>query len=137
MPVLDSCHSQVVNALRKDGWTVAEKPRYIGDAETETFVYIDIEAHYQPNGAARSMYVEVKCFPGKNPTQELYIALGQYLIYRTLLAKQAIVVPLYLAAPQTVYATIFNSVIRQTLRDNRIMLIVVDLETETIVQWIE
>jgi hypothetical protein len=140
MPALDSCHFQVVHALRKAGWSLADKPKYIDDVETETFVYIDIEASYKPNGAVgetRQIYVEVKCFPGKNVTQEVYIALGQYLIYRALLARQAIPVPLYLAVPSTAYATTFNAVFRRALHDNRIMMVVVDLETETIVQWIE
>jgi hypothetical protein len=66
----------------------------------------------------------------------VYIALGQYLIYRALLTKQALAVPLYLAVPQATYEATFNAVFRQALLDNRIMMIVVDLEMETIVQWI-
>ncbi len=29
MPALDSCHPQVVNALRKAGWDVNDKPLYL------------------------------------------------------------------------------------------------------------
>ncbi|MBX3083925.1 MAG: hypothetical protein KF716_19980 [Anaerolineae bacterium] len=140
MPVLDSCHHQISRALRRDGWTIADKPKYIGDAETEIFVYIDIEAFRDPNGSpleTRTIYVEVKCFPRKNVTQEIYIALGQYLIYRALLEKQAIAVPLFLAVPQPIYEATFNTVFRKALHDSGIMMIVVDLETETIVQWIK
>ena len=140
MPALDSCHEQVVRALRKDGWLVADKPKYIDDSETETFVYIDIEASHKPNGAtteARQIYVEVKCFPRKNVSQELYITLGQYLMYRALLEKQIIRIPLYLAMPKTIYEDAFNDIFRRALHTNRIMVIVVDLETETIVRWLE
>lgn len=140
MPALDSCQNQIVRALRQDGWTIADKPKYIADPDTETFVYIDIEAFRDPNGTpseARTIYVEVKCFPGKNTTQEIYIALGQYLIYRALLAKQTINVPLYLAVPKLIYEATFNAVFRKALHDSGIMMIVVDLVTETIVQWIK
>jgi XisH protein len=140
LPALDSCHAQVVRALRKAGWTIADKPKYIGDAQTETFVYIDIEAIYQGNNEiARSstIYVEVKCFPRKNATQEVYIALGQYLIYRAILDKQAVEVQLYLAVPRTFFEATFAALFRQVLQDNRIMVVVVDLATETIVEWIE
>jgi hypothetical protein len=119
---------------------VADKPKYVDDADTETFVYIDIEAVQESNGLSaqpRHIYVEVKCFPGRNSTQEVYIALGQYLIYRALLARQDIAVPIYLAIPSTVFVDAFNAVFRRALRDNRIMMLVVDLETETITQWIE
>jgi XisH protein len=130
----------VVRALRKAGWTIADKPKYIGDAEAETFVYIDIEAvasSTDVNTRSRLIFVEVKCFPRKSTTQEVYIALGQYLIYRALLANQTDEVPLYLAVPRTTYEAQFNAIFRRAIRDNRIMTIVVDLETETIVEWIE
>jgi hypothetical protein len=140
LPALDSCHFQVVRALRKDHWKVTDKPKYIDDSDSEMFVYIDIEAVQETNGgetSPRQIYIEVKCFPGKNSTQEIYISLGQYLIYRALLARQEIRAPLYLAIPHTVYESAFNMVFRQALQDNRIMVVVVDLESETIVQWIE
>jgi len=140
LPALDSCHAQIVNALRKDGWIIADKPKYIGDAVSETFVYIDIEASSKPNGAtseSREIYVEVKCFPRKNSTQEVYIALGQYLIYRTLIGMQGLGVALFLAVPRAAYEATFHTVLRQAAVDNRIMMIVVDTDSETIVQWIE
>jgi hypothetical protein len=140
LPKLDNCHEQIVRALSKDSWIISDKPKYVADAETEMFVYIDIEAHMKPNGSeaqTRLIYVEVKCFPGKNPSQEVYIALGQYLTYRALLKRQAILVPLFLAIPKTVHQATINAVLRQALHDNHIMLIVVDLDREVIVEWIE
>jgi hypothetical protein len=138
MPALDKCHFQVVRALQKTGWTVSEKPRYVLDEETDTFIFIDVDATQGTNGAVvHRIYVEVKCFPGHNASQELYIAFGQYLIYRTLLARQAISIPFYLAVPQTAYETIFSALVHETIRENRIKLIIVDLETETVQQWIE
>jgi hypothetical protein len=138
MPALDHCHFQIARALQKAGWVVSDKPKYVTDEETDTFIVVDIEALNTANGAqARRIYVEVKCFPGHNPTQELYIALGQYFFHRTLLSRQAIALPFYLAVPHTVYDTVFNAIVQQLCQEQRIMVIVVDVETETIRQWID
>ena len=138
MPAYDSCHFQMARALQKAGWIVSDRPKYIVDDETDIFIVVDIEAHLRTNGAeGRRIYVEVKCFPGQNATQELYIAFGQYMLYRTLLSRQDIGVPVYLAVPQAAYEIVFNPVIQQMCRENHIMMIVVDLETETVLQWIE
>jgi hypothetical protein len=72
VPVLDSCHSQIVNALRKDGWNVSPKSPYI--LAPDMAIYVDIAARRSANGSGdpAEIYVEVKCLPGHNITQELY-----------------------------------------------------------------
>jgi hypothetical protein len=80
----------------------------------------------------------VKCFPDPdNTTRDLYTAFGQYLIYRVILAEVEENAPLYLAIPETAYNNIFDSTIQRAIRDNGIKLMIVNLETELIVQWIE
>lgn len=69
--------------------------------------------------------------------RELYVAFGQYIIYRAVLAEQDITFPLYLAVPDQVYTTIFDSTVRRAINDNRVRLIVVNIDVEAIVQWIE
>jgi hypothetical protein len=136
VPAIDSCQKQVVNALGKDGWTIAPNPPYLDDQKTA--IYIDIEATRPTNGSQedRHIYVEVKCFPGHNATQELYIAFGQYIIYRAFLAQESITVPLFLAVPRTNYDERFHPAIRKAIKDNQVKLIIVDIETGTIVQWL-
>jgi hypothetical protein len=73
--------------------------------------------------------------PQQNP--ELYIALGQYVLYRAFLAKKGLSTPLYLAIPSTIYNRAFNAIIQQACRDNHFKLVLIDLETETVVQWLE
>jgi hypothetical protein len=46
-------------------------------------------------------------------------------------------VPLYLALPIEVYVTIFDTTARRAVRDNMIKLLIVNLELERIVEWIE
>jgi hypothetical protein len=133
MPKLDKCHPKVVQALQKDGWTVNPKPKRRTTPNSDMIIHIDLEA-WKAN--TQRIFVEVKCFPKKNKTQELHIALGQYILYRGFLAEQGETTPLYLAVPEPVYADQFNAIIRQTILDNAIKVVVIDLAQEVIVQWI-
>ena len=59
------------------------------------------------------------------------------MIYRTALAQRNLNFPLYLAVPEAVYHNVFDPVVYQTIVDNNIKMLVVNIDTETIVQWIE
>lgn len=137
MPRLDDCHEQVVHALEKDGWSVDHRPRRL--IHEERLVFIDIQAAKGVNGSRQQILLaEVKCFPDRErTTQELYIAFGQYIIYRALLAQEEINLPLYLAVPLDAYGDIFDSTVQRAISDNKIKLVIVNLETETIAQWRE
>jgi hypothetical protein len=138
LPTLDSCHFQIAHALRNDGWKVVEKPTYIDATDATKPIYIDLAASKGSNGTeGRQVYIEVKCFPGKNETQETYIAFRQYIIYRALLAEQEIFVPLYLAGPSTIVNKQITNIVWRAVRDNGIKLLIVDVLMETITQWIE
>lgn len=136
MPALDSCHPHIVHALEKDGWLVSERsPSVSHEGRT---VFIDIFAARANNGHSQQvLLVEVKCFPDReSTTRDLYTALGQYLIYRSLLAERDIDTPLYLALPQSAYDEIFDVTVQRAIRDNRINMVIVHLDTEVIVRWI-
>jgi hypothetical protein len=80
----------------------------------------------------------VKCFPDENSTTtDLYNAIGQYLVYRAMLIETEIALPLYLTVPDTIFEKVFDAAIQRVIKDNRIDVIVIDLEQEEIVQWIE
>jgi hypothetical protein len=133
----DNCHHQVVRALEKDGWQVEDVPLRL--ELPERTVYIDIEASRKTNGSRQQvMLAEVKCFPSsKATTTELYIAVGQYIIYRAILIEMRIPTPVYLAVPEDVYLTVFDSAVQRAFRDSRIKMVIVNLDEEVIKQWIE
>lgn len=84
------------------------------------------------------MLVEIKCFPDRNSTTEdLYVAIGQYIIYRAIMIELGMIIPLYLAVSDDVFETVFDSSVRWAISDSRIRLVIVSLETETIREWIE
>jgi XisH protein len=70
-------------------------------------------------------------------TRDLYIAFGQYILYRALLAELRDESPLYLAVPEDAFINIFEQTALRAVRDNQVKMVIVNVETETITQWIE
>lgn len=134
---LDTCHEQIVRALQNDGWIVDDRPRRL--SHDGRVIFIDLRATRQANGSTQPILLaEIKCFPDRKDTsQELYTAVGQYIIYRAMLVERKIEIPLYLAIPDEVYRDMFDSTVQRAIGDNRIKLVIVNLETETITQWRE
>lgn len=137
MPAIDQCHQQVVIALEKEGWTVSPKPYPLPIGVGRTF-WIDIAAHRLQRLEERTiLLIEVKCFPvGSSETTELYTALGQYLIYRSLLRQRGLNVDLYLAVPVFAFEGTFAQIGMSAVTENGIKMVVIDLEQEVIVQWL-
>jgi hypothetical protein len=136
MPRLDDCHLQIVRALEKEGWKVSNAFHI---RTQKRVVYIDALAWRGTNGESQQILLaEIKCFPDTQAaTTELYLAFGQYILYRAVLAEVNNPTPLYLAVPEHIYQTVFDSTTRRAVSDNRIKLLLVDLDTETITRWNE
>lgn len=86
----------------------------------------------------RKIAVEVKSFVGLSELDDLYNAVGQFVLYRTTLATQAPERELFLALRLEIYEQIFTDPMGEALRqDARLKLIVFDAEKQEIVKWIE
>ena len=129
MPAQDSCQPQIVRALEKAGWLVNTKVKAIRSASI--LAHPDIEAFKDEQ---LHIIVEVKCFPGANRTQELYIALGQYIVYRELLKTKRPDALLFLAVPHD-DPDMVDPVINTTLEVNHVKMLLVDLAKEEVVEW--
>jgi glucose-6-phosphate 1-dehydrogenase len=81
--------------------------------------------------------VEAKCFsnPDKETT-DLYTAIGQYMVYRKVLKSINPSLSIYLAVPTHAYHGIFKEIGMNLVRDENIRLIVINLETEEIEEWL-
>jgi hypothetical protein len=136
MPKFDTCHQQVTHALQKDGWRIVAEQFMIVVGDRKGFV--DVRAVREDNGTRQQiMLVEIKCFlDPDDTTQELYTAIGQYIIYRALMVQLRLEALLYLAIPDDVFATVFDSAVQWALENSRISVVTVNLETETIKEWI-
>ncbi len=132
---IDSCEPQVIEALQKAGWTSLGQERLLLNGRT---AIVDIKARRTANGSHQEiLLIEVKCFTdAKKITSEIYCAFGQYIVYRGLQSALGIGTPLFLAIPERVHRTAFDTGIQRTVSDNHIKLLIVDIEKEEIVQWI-
>jgi hypothetical protein len=136
MPANDVCLPQVLGALKNDGWQiVVQNEHYRIDRRS---IFVDLRAERLENGSSETILLaEVKCFSEKESwTTDLYTAIGQYLVYVGLLRKLSVNIPLYLVIPETIYNTMFDAVVRQIIKQHDIKMIIVNLETEAITQWL-
>jgi hypothetical protein len=141
MPALDHCHPQVVRALEKAGWVVVQQPytlQVLSSARKNSNLFIDLLArHERDTPTATIMVVEAKCFEGRSDVYDLYGAIGQYVIYRSLLRERELALPLYLAVPVTAYHRVFREFAMPVISELGLKLIVIDMVAEVIEQWIE
>ncbi|MGA1263020.1 MAG: element excision factor XisH family protein [Prochlorothrix sp.] len=137
MPRIDLIHNAVKAALIKQKWQIIADP-YILEYNTAK-LYADLAAD-RPIAAeqsGRQIIVEVKSFLGLSTVQNLKEALGQYDIYLCLLETLAIDRKLYLALSLEAHQALQkNAITALVLEKRRIPLIIVNLASEEIVQWI-
>ncbi|MEO8609978.1 MAG: element excision factor XisH family protein [Chloroflexota bacterium] len=136
MPAFDQCHDQVARAIQKEGWQIEDEPFRLLVPPRVGFV--DLRVSRGQNGHFEQlMLIEVKCFPDEDSTtRDLYVSIGQDLVYRAMIAELDLPEVLYLAVPQPIFETIFDQSVMWVINESKIRLVIVNLETETIVQWI-
>ncbi|HWQ32177.1 MAG TPA: element excision factor XisH family protein [Blastocatellia bacterium] len=138
MPAKDLYHDIVVAALTAEGWTITDDPFYLSSGKRD--LWIDLGAECQTIGAERQgqrIAVEIKSFLSRSPVEDLQEAIGQYGMYRELLADSDPDRTLYLAVPKSAYSGIFSEELGQLMIERlRLRLIVFEVKTERVIKWI-
>jgi len=83
----DKIHDSVVQALKNDGWHILREHFNIRYEELE--IRVDIAAEHPAilaEKGGRRILVEIKTFGGRSFIRELQNAVGQYTIYKNILA---------------------------------------------------
>lgn len=139
MPRHDIYHDVVKNALVKDGWRITHDPLILPYGGRNLYVDIGAEAPIGAEKGRRQIAVEVKSFLGGSEIMELERALGQYMLYRFLLARQEPERMLFLAFPRSAYASILSEPAegQDFIATQDLKLMVFDPDREIIIQWIE
>jgi hypothetical protein len=139
MPARNVYHDTVVNALQADGWTITHDPLPVGYGGRD--LYVDLGAERTAIGAERDgkqIAVEVASFLTPSPVRDLQEAVGQYEVYRVLLAQSEPDRPLYLAVARPVYEAILSERFGQLIVSQlRIKLLVFDPQQRQVFRWIE
>jgi hypothetical protein len=136
MAAKDRVHQQVVNALIKDGWTITHDPLRVGWKKRNVLIDLGAERLIAATKGAERIAVEIKSFIGANDLEDLYHALGQYVLYRKALRKADPQRVLFLALDLVAFRQTFDDPEGESLRaEEEIKLLVFDKQTEEVVLW--
>jgi hypothetical protein len=133
-------HDVVVRALVADAWTITADPWRLTYSDQD--LYVDLFITRDGGGLTarnqdREIAVEIQSFLHASMLRALEEAVGQYVVYRTIMARSNILTPLYMALAETVYRRLRRSELAQAvLTDLNIKLLIFDETTARITQWI-
>lgn len=99
----DIYHDTVRTALEKDGWTITQDPLRLTIGGRGVYVDLGAEKLIVAEREGRKIAVEIKSFIGASPVKDLEAALGQYILYEDILARNQPGRTLYLAVHEEVY----------------------------------
>ncbi len=138
MAQCDSIHDAVVNALLKDGWTITADPLILRFGGIEGQIDLEAEKPPEAENIERTVAFEIKTFSAKSDTHTFGHAMGQYLLYCDLVELTGNTHKVYLVITEDVYRKFFQLPgIRAIVNKRHIALLVVRIQTEEFVSWIE
>jgi XisH protein len=136
MPARDAYHDAVRHALIKDGWTITNDPFTISWHDRKMYADLGAEQFLAAERANRRIAVEIKSFLGKSLLDDLEKALGQFILYRTVLEKIEPDREMFLAIPYDIAVIFAEPLGRLLLEANLARAFSFDPVQEVIVQWI-
>ena len=136
MPAKDAFHEVVKIALQKDGWQITQDPYTLQAGTLELYIDLSAEKVVAAEKDGQKIAVEIKSFIGPSKISQFYTALGQFISYRAALQQQETDRILYLAVPSNVYDSFFTmGFIQSLVQQNKVHLMIYDIEQEAIAQW--
>lgn len=106
-------------------------------AQKKLFIDLGAERVIAAEKAETKIAVEVKSFVGRSDIADLEFALGQFVLYQTLLAKIHPERTLYLAVHNIAFESVFRKSLGELLiEENYLRLVVFDPLKEEVLQWI-
>ncbi|MFP4437826.1 MAG: element excision factor XisH family protein [Chloroflexaceae bacterium] len=137
MAARDIYHHTVKQALIKDGWEITHDPLRLQWGTKDMYVDLGAEELVAAEQQGRKIAVEIKSFLGPSEIEDLRNALGQFILYRTILQTTEPERELYLAVREAIYFTLFEEPVGQLLmQQQHLRIIVFHPEREEITRWI-
>ncbi|MGK7924131.1 MAG: element excision factor XisH family protein [Spirulina sp.] len=138
MPVRDTYHNVVKTAIEKDGWSITHDPYRLKLTRGKNlFVDLGAERLIAAERERETIALEIKSFRRVSEMQDLEEALGQYILYQTLLDRYDPERQLYLAIPEEIRESVFEEEAGAILLEKRLIrLVTFDIIEEEIVSWI-
>jgi XisH protein len=137
MPARDLFHDCVCHALIRDGWTITHDPLRLSWGGKDLYVDLGAERLLAAEKSGERIAVEIKSFVGDSEIDDLEKAVGQYVLYRAILAQLEPERAVFLAVPEAILRGVFEEPVGALLRhDQSICILGFDPETEVITRWI-
>ena len=133
----DLFHYIVRSALEKDEWIITDDPLSIRYGGVDIQIDLGAEKLLAAEKGTDKIAVEIKNFVSASKISEFHTALGQFINYRTALRLEDPNRILYLAVPSAIYNDFFNLPFTQIIvSENKLKLIIYDVDNEEIIEWI-
>src|SRR5262249_10137497 len=130
-------HDAVRAALIKDGWTITHDPLRLPWGEDALFIDLGAEQLLAADKGEQRIAVEEKSFIGVSPVTDLERALGQVVLFQSILADDDPGRELWLAAPREVVGELFaQGKGGRLLRKRLVRVCVFDPDSEEVLQWL-
>lgn len=137
MPVNDTIYGAVKAALVKDGWTITHDPYTVKFGGVRVHADLGAEKVIAAERGPDRIAVEVKSFIGASPVHDFEEALGQFMLYLSIIRRVDADRKLFLAIDHETHDTLFaRDGIRVTLEDWNVARVVVNVSAEEVVTWI-
>jgi XisH protein len=137
MAAKDKYHDCVKNALVKDGWVITHDPLRLSWGGKDLYVDLGAEQFLAAEKGERQIAVEIKSFLGDSEIDDLEKALGQFVLYRAVLAARHPGWELFLAVPEDAARDVFDAPLgRLMVADQSVRIFGFDTQSEVITRWI-
>jgi XisH protein len=137
MAAKDLFHDAVKKGLEKEQWIITDDPLSLKFGDTRIYIDLGAEKVLAAEKGTEKIAVEIKTFASDSVVFDFHVALGQFLNYQVVLENKDPSRQLYLAVPEEVYDTFFQSLLaKAVVQKYQIRLITYDPEHEVIVEWL-
>jgi glucose-6-phosphate 1-dehydrogenase len=133
----DLFHDAVKKGLEKEQWIITDDPLSLKFGDTRIYIDLGAEKVLAAEKGTEKIAVEIKTFASDSVVFDFHVALGQFLNYQVVLENKDPSRQLYLAVPEEIYNTFFQSLLaKAVVQKYQIRLMVYDPEHEVIVEWL-
>jgi hypothetical protein len=136
MAARDIYHDDVRSALVKDGWTITDDPFRLRWGKKDYYVDLGAEELIAAEMPGRHIAVEIKSFVGASVVDDMEKALGQYMIYRSILKRRQPDRELFLAVPNSVAKQFDEPLGQLLLEDYDLRVVVFHPKKKVIIRWL-
>jgi hypothetical protein len=136
MAAKDIYHEDVRSALIKDAWTITDDPLRLRWGKKDYYVDLGAERVIAAEKPGRRIAVEIKSFLGPSMVADMEKALGQYLIYRSIMRRRQPDRELFLAIPKSIAGLFDEPLGHLLLEDYNLRVLVFHPKQREIIRWL-